>query len=194
MESRVLYVQPITYLQTTPTTCGVACTMMVRAMLQGVVPIRSEELLLWRKYKQARSDIVPVISLAKHLADCGLDVRAYHYNAELFWSAIRDDSAAKFEQEERYADAGKSGVHFCSDTAITPAFIQQEIDRKRLVMCGIELDPSMIKHAVLLYGYSPSSFDIIDPLYGISTIPVDRQMTRMKTAFGEWCISVGSAP
>lgn len=163
--------------------------MMVLGTLCDIEPSVSEELRLLRTLKQKTTQIVPVISLAKHLAESGLVVNAYHENADMFWSSIVEREL-RDEQLQRYEEARNAGVHIDTTTPVNANLVTSCLRSGKLLLCGIEMPGSSTKHALFAYGVAGEDLLLIDPLCGKVQEPITQFLAEMRTGFGSWCISV----
>jgi hypothetical protein len=180
---------PAVFLQTRPTTCGVACTMMAMNFFLGTPLTASFEGKIRKRFKLKRFDIIPPISLARFMKTEGLSVVIVHQDAQKFWrtiGSISDDLLV--EQEEAYQRARANGIK-PEYRDVKAEDIKNLVRDGWLIMKGIELS-SGIKHAVLIYGSSGEDFYLIDPLVG-KTLKNERELMALGDMdTGRWYIAI----
>lgn len=178
------------FLQTRPTTCGVACMMMVmHHFLHGPSLNSSVEGRLRRKLRLRRIDIVPVTGLASYMKEKGLDVLVNHEDPERFWSFLRETNQDHYEQQVKaYDKAKKKGVIF-TFSPITSGLIKAELNKRRLIIFGVTLEGN-IKHAIVIHSYKDGKFETVDPLLGTRVFTEKALIATGKMDTGGWFVSV----
>jgi hypothetical protein len=182
--------EPEIFLQTRPTTCGVACMMMILHHFRGDKLTQSVEGKFRSDLKLKGYDIIPAISIASYLKKEGFSVFVYHQDSHLFWDHLLKMDPVMYDlQEKRYGYAYAAEIKVDTHTEVNTELLRSHLDKGALVICGIDL-PGEIKHAVLLYGAGGDMISYIDPLSGKQIIPTSELLQMMKTTSGTWCIAV----
>lgn len=178
------------FLQTRPTTCGVACIMMVLNHYQNAPLTSKEEGRLRKKLKLNRFDIVPVISLASYLKDKGLLVQVRHDDPQKFWKKMDSEFPEDFsaQMRKRHSTASNQGIKI-ERGAIETTEILNALNARKLILLGTETTEG-IKHAILLHNADGNTVSYVDPLYGELRASIDEIMLRARMDVGTWFISI----
>jgi len=180
--------RPAAFLQSRPTTCGVACCMMVMHDLLGTDLSRTLEGSIRHRLKTRYYDIVPVISIARYLFKAGLSVRVIHERPDLFWERMRAHPVMLQEQEIAYKRAARDGLRV-HHSAVTIEALKSELSVDALVILGISLGPD-VKHAILLFNCVNDTFGCVDPLRGYRYLHASENARAMQLDTGAWYLAV----
>lgn len=182
--------EPEVFLQTRPTTCGIACMMMILHFFRGIKLTTSIEGKFHHRMKLKGYDIIPAISIASYLKKQGLRILVYHQKSYLFWEKLLSiDPVMHDLQGERYKYARATGIEVDKHTEINDNLFKSHLDKGALIICGIDL-PGEIKHAVLLYNMKNDTVFYIDPIFGKQITSTEKLVGMMQTSSGTWCIVV----
>lgn len=186
---------PDVFLQTRPTTCGVACVMMaLHAKGVGVSLTRGTEGKIFRSLKMRgpgveERNVVPGIALATFARRKGCTVRAVVENGRTnMWDLWRTTDPALYAvQQKAYEEARHAGVDISYGT-VTASAIRSSLRAGNLIIVGVDLGD--VKHAVLVYGIDGNNFLLVDPLYGKTRMSSGTLLRQMKMPTGKWFIEI----
>lgn len=183
---------PEIFIQTRPTTCGIATLMMALKMLgERITLTKGTEGDLYRYLKPKTHSVVPVVKLAWYArAKAGKNVAMYIEKGPVdFWEYLRTHDEDMFEaQEQSYKIAHQSGVDIRYG-AVSEQLISDLVKDGNVIIVGTDLGGG-IKHALLVYEATPTSFLYVDPLSGKREAKKDEFMKLLKMDFGSWAIAI----
>ncbi len=180
--------KPTVFLQTRPTTCGVACLMMVLNGYFQSLLTPAEEGRLRKKLKLNRFDLIPAVSLALYLKEQGLIVRIRHDYPEKFWDKLKSFPEDLVEQlHKKHLIAKQKGI-VIETGPIEATEVARQLEEGSYLIWGTETGEG-VKHAILLFGISDGNVSAIDPLIGEVVYPIDILLARAKMDVGSWYIA-----
>jgi hypothetical protein len=183
---------PEVFIQTRATTCGIAALMMALNSLGIDVKLTAgTEGKLYRYLKPKFHSVVPVAKLAWYArAKMGKEVAMYVEKGNVdFWKYLQQNDEEMYAaQQQAYAIARESGVQI-QYQQVDISLLSRLISEGRVLIAGTDLG-SGVKHALFVYGESPTHFNYIDPLSGKKSLPKSEFVSLLKMDFGSWIISI----
>lgn len=175
-------------MQTRPTTCGIACMMMILDAFKGIDLTSATEGRFRKRLKLRGWDLVPAINIARELKDTGLSVRVRHEDPFRFWNFLHESDPELFQaQQEAHGRSARAGIRV-EQGAITAQDIYREIDNGSLVIFGLDLGDN-IKHAILLCSREGEILRAVDPLSGSMEKDAESLLRSAPKEGGAWFIS-----